>query len=178
MAGGRHLKTRQDDRMLQLAAESGCTMLSIGFESISRTTLKSVHKHVNQPDNFAWPWSRRYTPYGIMVFGLFMFGFDGDDQSVFDETVNFNINAKYDACAYSVLTPCRHAHMVRDEEGEPDRLFRLVDVRSEHVVYRPAQMSSDELPCWPRKRLSRFYSTSSITSPIPLRGERHPSRNG
>ena len=28
--------------MLELAAESGCTMLSIGFESISRETLKSV----------------------------------------------------------------------------------------------------------------------------------------
>ena len=29
-------KLAQDDRMLELAAESGCTMLSIGFESISR----------------------------------------------------------------------------------------------------------------------------------------------
>ena len=39
--------------MLELAAASGCTMLSIGFESISRDTLKSVHKFVNQPDHFA-----------------------------------------------------------------------------------------------------------------------------
>ena len=37
-------KLAQDDRMLELAAESGCTMLSIGFELISRATLKSVHK--------------------------------------------------------------------------------------------------------------------------------------
>ena len=43
--------------------------------------------------------------YGIMVFGLFMFGSDGDNPSVFGETVNVNIAAKYDACAYSVLTP-------------------------------------------------------------------------
>ena len=35
-------KLAQDDRMLELAAESGCTMLSIGFESISRETLKSA----------------------------------------------------------------------------------------------------------------------------------------
>jgi hypothetical protein len=28
-------------------------MLSIGFESISRATLKSVHKHVNRPETFA-----------------------------------------------------------------------------------------------------------------------------
>ncbi len=36
-------KLAQDDRLLELAAKSGCTMLSIGFESISRETLKSVH---------------------------------------------------------------------------------------------------------------------------------------
>ena len=41
-------KLAEDDRMLELAAESGCTMLSIGFESISRETLKSVHK-MRQP---------------------------------------------------------------------------------------------------------------------------------
>jgi hypothetical protein len=38
--------------MLELAAESGCAMLSIGFESVSRETLKSVHKHVNRPEKF------------------------------------------------------------------------------------------------------------------------------
>ena len=62
-----------DDSMLELAAESGCYMLSIGFESISRDTLKSVHKHVNHPDRFAELVEKVHS-YGILVFGLFMFG--------------------------------------------------------------------------------------------------------
>jgi radical SAM superfamily enzyme YgiQ (UPF0313 family) len=82
-------KLAHDDEMLELAADSGCTMLSIGFESISRTTLKSVHKHVNRPESFAALVEKIHS-YGIMVFGLFMFGFDGDDRSVFEETVRFN----------------------------------------------------------------------------------------
>jgi radical SAM superfamily enzyme YgiQ (UPF0313 family) len=82
-------KLAQDDRMLELAAESGCTMLSIGFESISRATLKSVHKHVNRPETFAALVEKVHS-YGIIVFGLFMFGFDGDDPSVFEETARFN----------------------------------------------------------------------------------------
>ena len=45
-------KLALQDEMLELAAESGCYMLSIGFESISRKTLTSVHKHVNRPDTF------------------------------------------------------------------------------------------------------------------------------
>src|SRR5215469_9804015 len=97
-------KLAGDDRMLELAAASGCTMLSIGFESISRATLKSVHKLVNRPETFAALVEKIHS-YGIMVFGLFMFGFDGDDTAVFDDTVNFNIQAGYDACAYSTLTP-------------------------------------------------------------------------
>ena len=122
-------KLAQDDRMLELAAESGCTLLSIGFESISRDTLKSVHKHVNRPETFAALVEKVHS-YGIMVFGLFMFGFDGDDTSVFDDTVNFNIAARlrrlrlFDADALP-----RHADLVRDEEGEPHRLLRLDDVR-------------------------------------------------
>jgi radical SAM superfamily enzyme YgiQ (UPF0313 family) len=97
-------KLAQDERMLELAAESGCTMLSIGFESISRATLESVHKHVNRPETFAALVEKVHS-YGIMVFGLFMCGFDGDDRSVFRETVNFNVDAEYDACGYSALTP-------------------------------------------------------------------------
>ncbi|MHC4718392.1 MAG: B12-binding domain-containing radical SAM protein [Planctomycetota bacterium] len=92
------------DEMLELAAESGCYMMSIGFESISRETLRSVHKHVNHPDLFRGLVEKIHS-YGIMVFGLFMFGFDHDDPSVFEETVKFNIDAGYDMCAYSVLTP-------------------------------------------------------------------------
>src|SRR3979411_1539100 len=91
-------KLAQDDRMLELAAESGCTMLSIGFESISRETLKSVHKHVNQPETFAALVEKVHS-YGIMVFGLFMFGFDGDHLSVFDQTVTFKLDNKYGYCA-------------------------------------------------------------------------------
>ena len=72
--------------MLELAAASGCTLLSIGFESITRSTLTSVHKHVNRPETFASLVEKVHS-YGIMVFGLFMFGFDGDDPSVFKETV-------------------------------------------------------------------------------------------
>ena len=122
-------KLAQDDRMLELAAESGCTMLSIGFESISRSTLKSVHKHVNRPENFAALVEKVHS-YGIMVFGLFMFGFDGDDTSVFDETVKFNVDAELRRLRlFGAHALSRHAHLVRDEEGEPDRLVRLDDVR-------------------------------------------------
>ena len=42
-----------------------------------------------------------------------------------------------------------------------------------HVVYRPAQMSADELRIGQRGAYRNFYSTSSIARRFPLRGKRH-----
>jgi len=166
-------KLAQDDRMLELAAESGCTMLSIGFESISRATLKSVHKHVNRPETFAALVDKLHS-YGIMVFGLFMYGFDGDDTSVFDETVNFNIDTKYDACAYSVLTPYPGT-LTWYEMKKANRIvsFDWEKYDQGHVVFRPAQMSGDELRLGQSRTYETFYSLASIASRFPTRGPRH-----
>ncbi len=165
-------KLAGDDRMLELAARSGCTMLSIGFESISRDTLKSVHKHVNQPDHFAALVEKIHS-YGIIVFGLFMFGFDGDDVSVFDETVKFNTAANYDACAYSTLTPYPGTLTWYDMK----RANRIVSYDwtmydQGHVVYRPARMSADELRLGMSGAYEKFYSGKSIASRFPLTGKR------
>ncbi len=154
--------------MLELAAESGCTMLSIGFESISRSTLQSVHKHVNRPENFAALVEKVHS-YGIMVFGLFMFGFDGDDTSVFDETVRFNRDANYDACAYSVLTPYPGT-LTWYEMKKANRIvsFDWTKYDQGHVVYRPAQMSGDELRIGQGSAYETFYSWPSIAGRFPL----------
>jgi radical SAM superfamily enzyme YgiQ (UPF0313 family) len=166
-------KLAQDDGMLELAAESGCTMLSIGFESISRETLKSVHKHVNRPETFA-ELVEKLHGYGIMVFGLFMFGFDGDDTDVFQETARFNIAAGYDACAYSVLTP----YPGTLTWYELKRIGRIVSFDWEkydqgNVVYRPERMSADELRLGHIAAYEAFYSLGSIAQRFPRSGKRH-----
>ena len=165
-------KLAQDDRMLELAAASGCTMLSIGFESISRDTLKSVHKHVNRPETFAALVEKVHS-YGIMVFGLFMFGFDGDDPSVFQQTARFNIEADFDVCAYSVLTPYPGT-LTWYEMKKVDRIisFDWDKYDQANVVYRPAQMSGDELRLGQIAAYETFYALLSLARRFPLRGKR------
>jgi radical SAM superfamily enzyme YgiQ (UPF0313 family) len=165
-------KLAQDDRMLELAAESGCTLLSIGFESISRSTLKSVHKHVNRPEQFAELVEKVHS-YGIMVFGLFMFGFDGDDEQVFEDTARFNIDADYDACAYSVLTPYPGT-LTWYEMKKAGRIvsFNWEKYDQAHVVYRPAQMSGEALRLGHIAAYERFYAPGSMVRRFPLLGRR------
>ena len=169
---GVNAKAAQDDRMLELAATSGCTMLSIGFESISRETLQRVHKRVNQPETFAALVEKIHS-YGLMVFGLFMFGFDGDDPSVFQRTTRFNIESDFDVCAYSVLTPYPGT-LVWHELKEADRIisFDWDKYNQANVVYRPAQMSGDELRRGQTAAYDAFYSLSSLARRFPLRGKR------
>lgn len=160
-------KLAQDDSMLELAAESGCTLLSIGFESISRSTLTSVHKHVNRPDQFAKLVEKVHS-YGIMVFGLFMFGFDGDDLNVFDDTVKFNIEADYDACAYSVLTPYPGT-LTWYELRKANRIFSYDWTMYDqgHVTYTPAQMQPDELRVGHARAYENFYNLPSMARRFP-----------
>jgi len=46
---GVNTSASHDARLLELAAESGCFQLCIGFESISKTALRNVHKSTKEP---------------------------------------------------------------------------------------------------------------------------------
>ena len=165
-------KLAQDDEMLELAAESGCTMLSIGFESISRDTLKSVHKHVNRPEEFKGLVDKLHS-YGIACFGLFIFGFDGDDKDVFQRTANFNIDAGFDAVAYSVLTPYPGTLTWYEmKKKDQIRTYDWEKFDQANVVYTPGQMTPDELRLGHISAYETFYSMKSIARRFPLRGKR------
>ena len=167
-----------NDEMLELAAESGCYMLSIGFESISSTTLRSVHKMVNQPDTFRELVDKIHS-YGILVFGLFMFGFDTDDETVFDETVKFNIDANYDMCAYSVLTP--YPGTLTWYEMQKDKRMVSYDwdkYDQGHIVYKPEQLTPAQLREGHMRAYQQFYSLPSIGRRFPLFGTRSRTQYG
>ena len=160
------------DELLDLAAESGCYMLSIGFESISRETLRSVHKYQNTPDSYR-ALVEKIQSYGILVFGLFMFGFDQDDASVFEETVTFNIDAGFDVCAYSVLTPYPGTvswyEMLRDK--------RMVSYDWDkydqgYIVYRPKKLTPEQLRAGHMASYREFYSLPSLIRRFPTKGSR------
>ncbi len=161
-----------DDEMLELAADSGCYMLSIGFESISAATLRSVHKMVNSPDKFRELVEKIHS-YGILVFGLFIFGFDTDDETVFDETVAFNIDAGYDMCAYSVLTP--YPGTLTWYEMQKDNRMVSYDwdnYDQGHIIYKPKQITPEQLREGHMRAYSKFYSMPSIAQRFPLFGTR------
>ena len=164
LAGRRHQQTGAERQKLDLAAESGCFMLSIGFESISRATLTSVHKHVNRPENFA-KLVEKIHGYGMLVFGLFIFGFDTDDQRVFDETGEIRCRCQLrHVRLLGADALSRYDPVVPDEEAEPScrstgtSTIRATSSTGRRRCRAPAPPRGTTAAC------ERFYAPSS---PVP-----------
>ena len=132
-----------------------------------------MHKHVNRPEQFAELVEKVHS-YGIAVFGLFMFGFDGDDKDTFQDTARFNIEANYDAVAYSVLTPYPGT-LTWYEMKKANRIvsFDWEKYDQGNVVYTPAQMTGEELRLGHIDAYKTFYSASSIARRFPWSGGRN-----
>jgi radical SAM superfamily enzyme YgiQ (UPF0313 family) len=169
---GVNTREAHSDELLKLAAESGCYMLSLGFESISRETLRNVHKFQNSPDKYK-ELVEKIQSYGILVFGLFMFGFDGEDPSVFEETVNFNIDANFDACAYSIMTPYPGT-ITWYEMMKDGRVTNFDwDVYDQgNIVFEPNGLTRKSLEEGHTYAYNKFYSLPSIAKRFPVRGSR------
>src|SRR5204863_9039295 len=135
----------EDDELLKLAARSGCRGLLIGFESISQDTLNETNKHFHAAPKYAEV-VKKLHDHGIGIQGCFVFGFDNDDESVFERTVEFVDKTKIDLPRFAVATPFPNTGLYRRLEAEGRLLHKnwsLYDV--EHVVLQPRKMSPERL---------------------------------
>ncbi len=135
----------EDAELLRLAAQSGCKGLLIGFESISQDTLNQSHKHFHAAKEYG-EIIQKLHDHGIGIQGCFVFGFDNDDGSVFQRTVEFVDRTRIDLPRYAVATPFPNTGLYRRLEAEGRLLHKnwaLYDV--EHVVFQPRQMSPERL---------------------------------
>ncbi len=135
----------EDAELLSLAAQSGCKGVLIGFESISQNTLNASRKHFHAASNYA-EFVKKLHDHGIGIQGCFVFGFDNDDESVFERTVEFVDRTRIDLPRYAVATPFPNTALYRRLEAEGRLLHKnwsLYDV--EHVVSQPKQMSPERL---------------------------------
>lgn len=138
-------KLAQDEELLRLAAASGCRGVLIGFESINQSTLNSANKHFHSAELYA-EYVKRLHDHGIGIQGCFVFGFDDEDESIFERTVEFVDKAKIDLPRYAVATPFPGTPLYRRLESQGRLLHRdwsLYDV--EHVVFEPDKMSPERL---------------------------------
>lgn len=147
--------------MLKLAAKSGCLALFIGFESISGINLKQVGKTTNHVNEYSESIKKIHDS-GIGVVGAFIFGFDSDDESVFEKTVRFIEKNEIELASFSILTPLpgTRLHKQMQEQG------RIIErdwtkYTCGEVVFRPKLLTVEQLQngyYWARKEISSYSS--------------------
>jgi radical SAM superfamily enzyme YgiQ (UPF0313 family) len=156
----------EDAELLQLAAQSGCKGVLIGFESINQDTLNASRKHFHSAANYAEV-VKKLHDHGIGIQGCFLFGFDNDDESVFERTVEFVDRTRIDLPRYAVVTPFPNTGLYRRLEAEGRLLHKnwsLYDV--EHVVCQPKQMSPERLQDGLEWAWRQSYRWSSLAARV------------
>jgi radical SAM superfamily enzyme YgiQ (UPF0313 family) len=139
------LNVANDEEMLDLFRDAGCSTLIIGFESVTEASLAAMDK----PVNFCLTYQEavdRIHARGMTIIGNFIVGFDTDTLGVFKQTLDFVQKTGILYPFFSILTPMPGTKLFDDYKasGRLDHeKWHLYDTR--HVVFEPTNMTREEL---------------------------------
>ena len=155
-----------DGELMQLAARSGCYGLFVGLESVAPDTLSTMIK--TRSPKLSFEAIEKMHDAGIIFHASVVFGFDTDDERVFDNTLEFLLKAKVHSASINILTPYpgTRLHARLEEEG---RLLTKDWRKYNHgtVVFRPKQMTAECLEENQLRVRKEFYALSSILRRLP-----------
>src|SRR5262249_46239278 len=105
--------------------------------------------------------------HGIAVYGCFVFGMDHDTPEVFLETARFAVEARIDLPRFAIVTPFPGTALYQRLQREGRILTRNWELYDgQHVVFRPAQMTVQQLQEGTERAWRYVYSWPSIARRI------------
>ena len=154
-----------DPDIIDLAVESGLTMVFLGLESIDPETLAHAASTIKKR------WRNKYEPAiqalhdrGVSVVGSFMIGSDTDAEGIGRATAQWGIKQKLDIAIFYILTPLPGTRLFRRLETEKrllTRNWREYDVT--YCVFNPdGTKTPHDVEGEASKAHQYFYSLSSI----------------
>jgi radical SAM superfamily enzyme YgiQ (UPF0313 family) len=153
----------QDDEFLALATASGCKALFVGLESVNQQALNKAHKGHNHVRDYH-RLMERFHAHGIALQAGVIFGFDQDDRDIFARTVDVLGEIGLDNATISLLVPYPGTPAYAQLHSEAriiDHNWRHYNGKT-HVVYRPRQMTPDQLLAGYEWAKTQFYSPQHI----------------
>ena len=153
----------KDDEYLDLMVKSGGTRIIMGFESISAENLKNMKKNpANKLKDYTFN-IQKIQSFGVGIIGAFVFGFDGDDITCFDNTAEFIIQNKIALPQLFCLTPFPGTILTKRLEEENRILSKdWKYYTGSSVQFRPKLMSVQELEEGYYHIIQKVYSYKNI----------------
>jgi radical SAM superfamily enzyme YgiQ (UPF0313 family) len=156
------LDVTDDPDLVREMALAGCNGVFIGFESLTDSNLAHARKKTPKADDYARR-IRILHDHGIQVNGSFVVGFDGDTKESFPRLANWIEQNHLECATFHILTPYPGTPLFRQLEAEGRLLHRNWDLYdTAHVVFRPKQMTSEELLLGYDWLYRRLFSHASI----------------
>lgn len=163
-----------DRELMELMARSGCRGLLLGLETVTRASLSDAGKRFNSSVSYRGLIADLHQ-LGIAVQGCFVFGLDHDTPDVFDNTVEFAIEAGVDLPRFAVLTPFPGTPLHRRLEAEGRILTRDWDLYDgQHVVFQPKCMTVQDLAYGHERAWKAVYRWSAIARRLWKAGNLRP----
>ncbi len=153
--------------LLDRMRDTGCQSLFIGFESLNPAALDGVHKKQNAVSSFDRLVDALHSR-GIMINASFVFGLDGDTPEVFRHTIDWAVSRRIETVTSHILTPYPGTKLHRDMQSS-GRIsdFDLTHYDTSHVVFKPAQMSANQLYEGYLQMYRELYSFRNILRRLP-----------
>jgi len=152
----------QDEELLRLARQSGCRALAIGLESVSENSLIAANKKMGKAEDYKKSIASIHK-HKIAVFGLFIFGFDSDDTSVFNETIAFIHQNYLEYAMFSILTPLPGTGFYTEFKRDGRLLHEdWAKYDFQHTVFKPKNMSEDTLQFGRYDSAKKIHTIPSI----------------
>ena len=156
------LNIGKNDKLLKAVAESGCSILSIGLESLSQEGLNSLNKEwlkVTDTNKLL----KKIQNAGIMIASEMIIGTDGDTPESVKATAKFVINNKIPAPKFYVLTPLPGTEFYH-EMKKANRLLHenYNEYTAVSCVFEPKNFTPDELEMAYMDLYKEVYSLKNI----------------
>jgi len=148
--------------LVEQAAAAGLRSLFVGFETLNPANLVEQRKYQNLRRDYGEAIKRLHDA-GVMINGSFVFGMDGDDDSVFDRTVEWAIEQGIETATFHILTPYPGTALYQRMQAQRRMTttnWNVYDTR--HTVFRPAHLSARALEDGYWRAYRTFYKWRSI----------------
>ncbi|MBM2833105.1 MAG: hypothetical protein HW406_266 [Candidatus Brocadiaceae bacterium] len=159
------INAADDERMIELAAQSGCMYVFIGFETISQGMLKDMKKGINLKigvENYKKVVDK-FRKYGIGVLGAFIIGNDYESPTYYKALAKFLVYSGIDIVQISILTPLPGTQLMEQMQREGRLIYQNFPhdwdkYRFSYMVHQPQGAEIDTVYTGNNYIKNRIYS--------------------
>ncbi len=145
------LDVTHDPELMQLLAESGCIGNVMGFESITRESLRDAKKSPNLSrfNNYEYE-TKALREHSMQTWAAFTLGYDHDTRDSIAATLDFALANRFTFAAFNILMPYPGTPLYNTLRSQGRLLYDQCwwlhpEYRFNQAAFVPARMSPDEL---------------------------------